>query len=73
MVHGNTQDFLVSYPIFLTRDAIRRRTEEGVQVCSCCIQDEGGEEPGECGNIPCRTPPWDGPDASRRPLAHVKP
>jgi hypothetical protein len=72
LVHGNTQSLPVADPVLLTGDAIRCRTEESVQVSSSRIQNEGCIKPGERGNVPCWSLPWDGADASRRPDAHVE-
>jgi hypothetical protein len=72
VVHGNTQNFPVPYPILLTGDAIWCQTEHGAKVHSSRIKDKGHVEPGERGNVPCRTLSWDGADASRKPNAHVE-
>jgi hypothetical protein len=72
LVHGNTQNLPEPYPALLTGDAVRCRTEHGVKIRSSRIKDKRHIQPGERGNVPCRSLPWDGADASRRPDAHVE-
>ena len=57
LVHGNTQNFPVPYPVLLTGDANRCGTEHGVEVRSSRIQYKWHIQPRERGDVPGQSPP----------------